>query len=102
MDSNSAAPSVRFTVDSQKLTVKPANGVNNKDQAEVESNMHSKVLESSTYPKIVFESSEVRRIREGAWKVSGNLTLHGATKPVVTHPANRQRSAGRRAETRRG
>ena len=83
VDPNSAAPSVRFTVEAQKLTVKPEKGVSEKDQAEVESNMHSKVLESSAYPKIVFESTEVRRISDGAWKVSGNLTLHGATKPVV-------------------
>ncbi len=83
VDSTGAAPSVRFTVEALKLTVKPEKGVSDKDQAEVESNMHSKVLESSAYPKIVFESTEVRRIRDGAWRVSGDLTLHGATKPVV-------------------
>jgi len=51
VDDSSATPGVRFTVDARMLSVKAENGVNDKDQAEVQFNMQSKVLESSSYPK---------------------------------------------------
>jgi polyisoprenoid-binding protein YceI len=34
------------------------------------------------YPKITFRSSKVERAGEG-WKVAGDLTMHGVTRPVV-------------------
>jgi hypothetical protein len=61
---------------------KARKGVPNKDRAEVQSNMQSKVLESNIYPDIVFRSTEVRRTGALVWGVSGDLTLHGVTKPV--------------------
>jgi len=83
VDDGSATPGVRFTVDARRLSVKPEKGVSDKDQAEVQSNMQSKVLESSTYPEIVFHSTQVRRTTDRVWKVSGDLTLHGVTRPVI-------------------
>ena len=83
VDDSSATPSVRFTVDARMLSVKAENGVNDKDQAEVQSNMQGKVLESSSYPQIVFRSTHVRPNGDHAWRVSGDLTLHGATRPVI-------------------
>jgi len=62
VDDSSATPGVRFTVDARMLSVKADNGVNNKDQAEVQSNMQSKVLESSSYPQIVFQSTTSGRM----------------------------------------
>ena len=44
--------------------------------------MQRKVLESATYPDIVFRSTQVRRTGALAWEVSGNLTLHGVTRRV--------------------
>ena len=82
VDDSTAIPSVRFTVDARMLSVKTENGVNDKDQAEVQSNMQSKVLESSSYPQIVFQSTHVRPNGDHAWSLSGDLTLHGATRPV--------------------
>jgi hypothetical protein len=76
-------PNVRFTVDARELTVKPESGVSEKDQAEVQSNMQTKVLESSAYPAIVFSSTQVRRSRRSGWRVTGDLTLHGITKPIT-------------------
>jgi hypothetical protein len=75
-------PAVRFTVDARRLSVRPEKGVTDKDRAEVQSNMQSKVLESNMYPNIVFGSTEVRRTGVVVWGVSGDLTLHGVTKPV--------------------
>jgi polyisoprenoid-binding protein YceI len=83
VEDGSATPGVRFTVDARRLSVEPEKGVSDKDQAEVQSNMQSKVLESSTYPEIVFHSTQVRRTSDRVWKVSGDLTLHGATRPVI-------------------
>lgn len=83
VESAGAMPSVRFTVDAGKLSVRPEKGVSSRDQAEVQSNMQEKVLESSRYPKIVFRSTQVRRDGDNAWKVSGDLKLHGNTKPVT-------------------
>ena len=62
--------------------VRPEKGVPDKDPAEVQSNMQSKVLESNIYPDIVFRSTEVRRTGALVWRVSGDLTLHGVTRPV--------------------
>jgi hypothetical protein len=52
VDDNSATPGVRFTVDARMLSVN--NGVNDKDQAEVQSNMQTRVLESYSYSNNVF------------------------------------------------
>ena len=77
-----STPAVRFTVDARRLSVRPEKGVTDKDRAEVQSNMQSKVLKSNIYPDIVFRSTEVRRTGAVVWGVSGDLTLHGVTKPV--------------------
>jgi polyisoprenoid-binding protein YceI len=83
VDSAGANPSVRLSIDAGRLAVKPDKGLSGKDQAEVQTIMQNKVLESSKYPQIVFQSTQVRRAGDRAWKVSGDLTLHGATRPVT-------------------
>jgi len=35
------------------------------------------------YPTITFKSEKVEPDGAGKWKVTGNLTMHGVTKPVV-------------------
>ena len=35
------------------------------------------------YPTMTFKSTKVETAGEGKWKVTGDLTLHGVTKPVV-------------------
>jgi len=40
-------------------------------------------LDVAKYPTITFKSTKVEAAGEGKWKVTGNLTLHGVTKPVV-------------------
>jgi hypothetical protein len=77
-----STPAVWFSVDARRLSVRPEKDVPDKDRAEVQSNMQSKVLESNMYPDIVFRSTEARRTGVLVWRVSGDLTLHGVTKPV--------------------
>jgi len=76
-------PGVRFVLDAAKLTVTRDKNLSNKDPAEVQSNMQNKVLESSKYPDIAFQSTHVRSEGGAVWKVNGNLTLHGAIRPVI-------------------
>jgi polyisoprenoid-binding protein YceI len=41
-------------------------------------------FDAAKFPKITFVSTKVERTEvPGKWKVTGNLTLHGVTKPVV-------------------
>jgi polyisoprenoid-binding protein YceI len=82
IDADGARPAVSFTVDARRLSVRPEEGVTDRDRAEVQSNMQRKVLESAAYPDIVFRSTQVRRTGALAWEVSGDLTLHGVTRRV--------------------
>lgn len=40
-------------------------------------------LNVEKYPTITFKSKEITRAREGEWKMTGDLTIHGVTKEVV-------------------
>src|SRR6266849_5985721 len=40
-------------------------------------------LDVEKYPTLTFKSTKVEAAGEGKWKVTGDLTLHGVTKPVV-------------------
>jgi hypothetical protein len=92
IDGDGARPAVWFTVDARKLSVRPEKGVPDKDRAEVQSNMQSKVLESSMYPDIVFRSTELRRTGAHVWGVFWRLN------PAWGHKAGQRRrhSAKRR------
>jgi hypothetical protein len=78
-----STPGVNFMAAASRLFVESEKGVNDKDQAEIQSNMQGKVLESSKYPEIIFRSTQVRRNGDNAWKVSGDLPLHGASKLLI-------------------
>jgi polyisoprenoid-binding protein YceI len=79
---DSDKPRVEFQVQAAKLAVKPDPG-DEKHQAEIQQTMQEKVLESAKYPEITFRSSGVEKVSDGNWTIHGDLTLHGATKPVV-------------------
>jgi polyisoprenoid-binding protein YceI len=40
-------------------------------------------FDTATYPTITFKSNKVEKAGEGKLKISGDLTMHGVTKPVV-------------------
>ena len=75
-------PFVTLTIEAHAMTVKPEEGSGSKDLAQIQNTMQSRVLESEKYPLIKFQSSSVRRVAEGIWKIDGILTLHGVGKPV--------------------
>lgn len=55
-----------------------------KDRAEIQSTMlGSSVLNVKLYPEITFQSARAESSGAGRWKLYGNLTLHGETRPVI-------------------
>ena len=59
-------------------------GISDKDRAEIQSTMLGpQVLDSQRYPDIVFRSASAKQSGGSAWRVEGELTLHGQTRPVT-------------------
>ncbi|HEU4388001.1 MAG TPA: YceI family protein [Blastocatellia bacterium] len=73
--------SLQMTIRADSLEV--TDKVSDKDRHEIESTMRDKVLETSTYPEIVFRSTSITtdKTGEGQYqaKIWGDLTLHGVT-----------------------
>ncbi len=78
----SGAPHIEFTVEAAKMTVRSDPKVDAKTQATIQADMEDMTLEARKFPEIAFRSSRVDKITGGQWKVEGDLTLHGVTKPV--------------------
>ncbi len=74
--------SVRLVIKAESLAV--IDDVKEKDRKEIESMMHDTVLETSRYPEMIFQSTNitVTRIVEGRYKarIIGELTMHGVTR----------------------
>lgn len=57
--------------------------VSDTDGAEIERTMLGpEVLDSGRFPEIVFRSTVAQPAGPDSWRVEGNLTLHGQTRPV--------------------
>ncbi len=73
---------VELRVNAEALRVKDPNA-SEKDRAEIQSTMAGpQVLDAAAHKEIRFQSRSAAAAGEGAWKVSGDLTLHGVTHPV--------------------
>jgi len=73
--------SLRMKVNADSLDL--TDNVSDKDRKEIERMMREEVLETRSYPEIIFESAQVsgNKITEGWYRinVTGDLTLHGVT-----------------------
>jgi polyisoprenoid-binding protein YceI len=78
----STAPHIEFTIETAKMTVKPDPRIDGTDQATIQTHMEEMTLETKKFPEITFRSSRVQKLADGQWKVDGDLSLHGGTKPV--------------------
>lgn len=76
------SPYIEFTIETAKMTVKPDPAIDAKDQATIQTHMEEMTLETKKFPEITFRSSHIEKIADGQWKVDGDLSLHGVTKPV--------------------
>jgi len=70
--------------------------------------MDADLLDGNDHPTITFKSTRVEALDPTHWKVTGDLTIHGAARPVVldtrylgeaTHPFSTKITAAFRAET---
>ncbi|ODS34741.1 MAG: hypothetical protein SCARUB_00001 [Candidatus Scalindua rubra] len=52
-----------------------------KDIADIEKDMNGKVLHPDKYPAANFRSKAIQE-KEGGYKINGDLSLHGVTKPI--------------------
>ncbi len=78
-----APPSVEFTIDTAAMRVKPDPRIDAKTQAQIQKDMEEMTLETAKYPRIEFHSTRIDPAGEGEWRVAGELTLHGVTRPVT-------------------
>lgn len=78
----SGAPHVEFAVETAKMTVQPDPKVDAKTQASIQKDMEEMTLETAKFPTISFRSSHIEKLGDAQWKVDGDLSLHGVTKPV--------------------
>jgi polyisoprenoid-binding protein YceI len=80
-----AEASFQMTIRADSLTL--ADLVSPKDRAEIETRMRQEVLQTATYPDIVFRSARVTadRVAEGWYRlhIAGELSLHGVKKALM-------------------
>jgi polyisoprenoid-binding protein YceI len=82
-DESTDLPSVELQVDARQLQALDPD-LSAKDRAEVQQTMLGPtVLDSGRFPEIRFRSLTVEKAGAGKWRVHGDLTLHGATRPVL-------------------
>lgn len=74
--------SLKVSVQAASLEV--TDDVSQKDRTEIENRMRQEVLETSAYPEIVFEATQIAANKLAddryAANLTGNMTLHGATR----------------------
>jgi polyisoprenoid-binding protein YceI len=77
--------SLRMTIKAASLAV--TDKVSASDKQKIEGTMRDEVLEVSKYPEIVFTSTSVSATKSGEGqyqaRISGELNLHGVTKPLT-------------------
>lgn len=78
----SGAAHVQFTVETAKMLVRFDPRVSAQDQDTIQKDMEEKTLDVKRFPEITFRSTHAGRLAGGDWKVDGELSLHGVTKPV--------------------
>ena len=78
-----ALPTVQLRVDARQLQALDPD-LSAKDRAEVQQTMLGpSVLDSAQFPEIRFHSLTIEKAGEGKWRVHGDLTLRGQTRPVL-------------------
>jgi len=75
--------SLKITVKAESLTVR--DDISDKDRREMERVMKQEILETSSYPEIVYECSNISTTKAGdgqySVRLNGDLILHGVTRP---------------------
>jgi polyisoprenoid-binding protein YceI len=73
---------LKVTINAASLEVK--DDISDKDRREIERGMQQEILETSTYPEIVYECSNISATKAGEGQhsvtLNGDLTMHGVTR----------------------
>ena len=88
-----------------KAHVEATIDVNSLDTRVADRDAHLKspdFFDAAKYPSITFKSTRVEKAGKGRLRVTGDLTLHGVTKPVVLDVTTTPEVKGMYGETRRG
>jgi hypothetical protein len=87
---NEQTPQVELQVKANQLRVMDED-VSDKDRAEIQATMLGpKVLDSQRFPEIRFRSTRLEEVSPGRWKVQGELSLHGQSRPVTVSAERRE------------
>ena len=77
--------SLRITIKADSLAV--TDKIKESDREKIESTMRNEVLEVAKHPEITFKSNSVTATKTGDGqyqaRISGDLTLHGVTRPLT-------------------
>jgi polyisoprenoid-binding protein YceI len=80
---NTAVRQVELHIKANSLRVRDVEA-SEKDRNEIQRIMQGpEVLDIEHYPEILFRSNGAEPTGTNSWRVPGNLTLHGQTRPVV-------------------
>ncbi|HTM51825.1 MAG TPA: YceI family protein [Bryobacteraceae bacterium] len=86
---DTAARRVELRVQAAALRVRDSKG-SEKDHNEIQKTMVGpEVLDAERNPEIVFKSTTVEPAGSNVWKVRGEVTLHGQTRPVTLQVTER-------------
>jgi polyisoprenoid-binding protein YceI len=91
--------------DVTRSTVEATIDVNSVDTKVADRDAHLKgpdFFDAAKYPSMTFRSTKVAKAGKDALKVTGDLTLHGVTRPVVLDVTTTPEVKGLYGETRRG
>jgi polyisoprenoid-binding protein YceI len=82
-DESADLPSVRLQVDARQLQPLDPD-LSAQDRAAVQQTMLGpSVLDTANFPEIRFRSLSIEKAGAGKWRVHGDLTLRGQTRPVL-------------------
>jgi len=86
---DAGAHRVELRVNADAMRVRDP-GTSEKDRAEIQKTMLGpEVLDVERYHEIAFRSTSAEKAGEGVWRVSGTLSLHGESRPVVVEVRER-------------
>jgi polyisoprenoid-binding protein YceI len=74
-DANPANSKVQVSIDAASIDTKEPQRDDHLRSADF--------LDAANHPKVTFESTGVQKVNDEHFKVSGNLTIHGVSKPVT-------------------
>ncbi len=80
---DAAGRRVEFHARASSLRVQDP-GVSEQDRMEIQKTMEGpEVLDIDRFPEISFRSTSAEAVGGSSWKVQGDLTLHGQTRPIT-------------------